>query len=33
MSFLELAAERYSVRKYQQKPVEQGKIDLILKAA
>lgn len=33
MSFLELAAERYSVRKYQQKPVEQEKIDLILKAA
>ena len=32
-SFLELAAERYSVRIYQQKPVEQGKIDLILKAA
>lgn len=33
MSFLKLAAERYSVRKYSQKPVEREKIDLILKAA
>lgn len=33
MGFMELAAERYSVRKYDARPVEQEKIDLILKAA
>ena len=33
MSFLELAQERFSVRSFQDKPVEQEKIDLILKAA
>lgn len=33
MSFMELAAERYSVRSYSARPVEQEKIDLILKAA
>ena len=33
MSFLELAKERYSVRSYVDRPVEQEKIDLILKAA
>ena len=33
MDFLELAAQRYSVRSYSDKPVEQNKIDLILKAA
>ena len=33
MSFLELAAERYSVRSYSGRKVEQEKIDLILKAA
>ena len=33
MDFLDLARERYSVRKYSQKPVEREKIDLILKAA
>lgn len=33
MSFLELAQERYSVRSYADRPVEQEKIDLILKAA
>lgn len=33
MSFLELAQERYSVRSYSDRPVEQEKIDLILKAA
>ena len=33
MDFLELAAERYSVRSYSDKPVEQDKIDRILKAA
>lgn len=33
MDFLELAAQRYSVRSYSDKPVEQEKIDLILKAA
>ena len=33
MSFLDLAAERYSVRSYSSQPVEQEKIDLILKAA
>ena len=33
MSFLDLAAERYSVRSYSSQPVEQEKIDRILKAA
>lgn len=33
MDFMELAAQRYSVRSYSDKPVEQEKIDLILKAA
>lgn len=33
MSFLELAQERFSVRSFQDKPVEQEKIDLILKTA
>ena len=33
MNFLELAAERYSVRSYSDRPVEQEKIDRILKAA
>lgn len=33
MSFLELAQERYSVRSYSDKPIEQEKIDKILKAA
>lgn len=33
MSFLDLAAQRYSVRAYSDKKVEQKKIDLILKAA
>lgn len=33
MDFLELAADRYSVRSFSDKPVEQEKIDLILKAA
>ena len=33
MSFLELAAERFSVREYKDTPVEQDKINLILKAA
>ena len=33
MSFLKLAAERYSVRSYSRRPVEQEKIDQILKAA
>lgn len=32
-NFLSLAAERYSVRKYAQTPVEQEKIDAILEAA
>lgn len=30
--FLELAADRYSVRKFSQRPVEQEKLDLILRA-
>lgn len=30
--FLSLAADRYSVRKFRQEPVEQEKLDLILKA-
>ena len=33
MNFMELAAERYSVRSYSARPVEQEKIDQILKAA
>ncbi|MBQ7372216.1 MAG: nitroreductase family protein [Blautia sp.] len=33
MSFLELASERYSVRSFSDRPVEQEKIDRILKAA
>ena len=33
MDFMELAAERYSVRSYSDRPVEQEKIDQILKAA
>ncbi|NLZ92512.1 MAG: nitroreductase [Firmicutes bacterium] len=32
MSFIELAQKRYSVRQYQTKQVEQGKIDAILSA-
>lgn len=32
MDFLELAAARYSVRKFEAKPVEQEKLDQILKA-
>lgn len=33
MTFLDLAKERYSVRKFDPRPVEQEKIDLILEAA
>ena len=33
MGFLELAAERYSVRSYSDRPIEQEKMDRILKAA
>ena len=33
MSFMDLAAERYSVRSFSARPVEQEKIDRILKAA
>ena len=33
MTFLELAQDRYSVRSYSDRPVEQEKIDRILKAA
>ncbi|MBQ9045571.1 MAG: nitroreductase family protein [Oscillospiraceae bacterium] len=33
MDFMKLAAERYSVRSYSARPVEQEKIDQILKAA
>jgi nitroreductase len=33
MNFRELAAERYSVRRFKSKPVEQAKIDLVLEAA
>ena len=33
MGFMELAAERYSVRSFSDRPVEQKKIDRILKAA
>ena len=33
MSFIDLAEERYSVRSFSDKPIEQNKIDLILKAA
>lgn len=32
MSFLELAKDRYSMRKFSDKPVEQDKLDLILEA-
>lgn len=32
MNFLELAKERYSVRKFSNKKVEKEKLDLILKA-
>lgn len=32
MSFFDLAKERYSVRKFSDKPVEQNKLDLILEA-
>jgi nitroreductase len=32
MDFLELAKERYSVRKFSDKKVEQEKLDLILEA-
>lgn len=33
MDFMELASQRYSVRSFSDKPIEQEKIDLILKAA
>ena len=33
MDFLELASKRYSVRRYSARPVEQEKIDAVLKAA
>lgn len=33
MNFLELAEERYSVRSYSNKPIEEEKIKRILKAA
>lgn len=33
MSFLKLAEERFSVRKFQSRPIEQEKVNLILKAA
>ena len=33
MSFIELSKERFSVRKFEQKKVEQAKIDLILEVA
>ncbi|MCF0142929.1 MAG: nitroreductase family protein [Parasporobacterium sp.] len=33
MDFMKLAAERYSVRKFDERPVEQEKIDIILEAA
>jgi len=33
MSFLELAADRYSVRSFSDRPIEQEKMDKILKAA
>lgn len=33
MNFMELASQRYSVRSFSKKPVEQEKIDLILKSA
>lgn len=32
MAFIDLAAERYSVRKYQNKQIEKEKLDLVLKA-
>ena len=33
MDFMELISERFSVRSFSQRPVEDEKIDLILKAA
>ena len=33
MDFMELAADRYSIRSFSDRPVEQEKIDKILKAA
>lgn len=33
MGFLELAADRYSVRSFSDRPIEQEKMDKILKAA
>jgi len=33
MAFLDLAQERFSVRKFSDRPIEQEKLDLILKAA
>ncbi|MGI6401982.1 MAG: nitroreductase family protein [Thermoguttaceae bacterium] len=33
MTFLELAKKRFSVRKYDDKPIEQEKIDILLQAA
>lgn len=33
MDFMKLAQTRYSVRKFEQKPVEKEKLDLVLKAA
>ena len=33
MAFIDLAAQRYSVRKFSDEPVEQQKIDLVLRAA
>ena len=33
MAFLELAFQRFSVRSFSDKPIEQGKIDRVLKAA
>ena len=33
MDFMELASQRFSVRSFSDKPVEQEKIDLVLKAA
>ena len=33
MAFLELARERYSLRTFSDRPVEQEKLDLVLEAA
>ena len=33
MTFTELAKQRYSVRKFSEKPLEQGKLELVLEAA